>query len=100
MSCPDDLRRLYHERRVIPFIGAGASMSVSWDGGKKRGPSWRQMVDKAAMLLGADEPDLLRLRGTDLQILEYFKIIKGNLAPLTNWLSHEFASATDDDILA
>jgi hypothetical protein len=100
MSCPDDLRRLYWERRVIPFIGAGASMAVSWNGGNKRGPSWREMVDKAALLLGAGEPELLRLRGTDLRILEYFKIVKGNLAPLTNWLSHEFASATDDDILA
>jgi hypothetical protein len=99
MTCPTDLRRLYHERRVIPFVGAGASMSVSWAGGTKRGPSWRQMVDKAASLLGASDPNLLRLRGTDLQILEYFKIVNGNLAPLTNWLSNEFASATDDDII-
>ena len=99
MTCPPDLRRLYHERRVIPFIGAGASMSVSWGGGTRRGPSWGQMVDQAASLLGASNPDLLRLRGTDLQILEYFKIVNGNLAPLTNWLSNEFSSATDDDIL-
>src|SRR3954468_2812003 len=99
MSCPSDLRRLYQERRVIPFIGAGASMSVSWGASSKRGPSWSQMVDKAASLLGASDPDLLRLRGTDLQILEYFRIVNGNLAPLTNWLSTEFASATDDDIL-
>ena len=99
MTCPGDLRRLYRERRVIPFVGAGASVSVSWNGGSKHGPSWRELVDQAATLLGAD-PDLLRLRGTDLQILEYFRIVKGNLAPLTNWLSGEFASATDDDILA
>jgi SIR2-like domain len=31
--------------------------------------------------------------------LEYFKILKGGLAPLTNWLSSEFTDATDDDIL-
>ena len=42
---------------------------------------------------------MLRLRGTDLQILEYFKILKGGLAPLTNWLSRELSAATDDDIL-
>lgn len=100
MACPDDLRRLYRERRVIPFIGAGASMSVTWDGGKKRGPSWKEMVSQAAKLLGATEPDLLRLRGTELQILEYFKIDKGNHAPLTNWLSNQFSMATDDDILS
>jgi hypothetical protein len=100
MTCPTDLRRLYREKRVIPFIGAGASMSVSWDGGRKRGPSWTEMVNEAAKLLGATEPDLLRLRGTDLQILEYFSVTKGNLAPLTNWLSIKFAEASDDDILA
>jgi hypothetical protein len=100
MSCPEELRRLYHEGRVVPFIGAGASMSVSWSGGKERGPSWGEMVDQAIRLLGSNDPQLLRLRGSDLQILEYFKIKRGELAPLTNWLSHQFAMATDDDILA
>jgi hypothetical protein len=99
MNCPVDLRRLYHARRVVPFVGAGASMSVMWDGGKKRGPSWREMVNKAAELIGADTADLLRVRGTDLQILEYFRIKHGSLAKLTNWLSNEFSTATDDDIL-
>ncbi|SCY34510.1 SIR2-like domain-containing protein [Microvirga guangxiensis] len=37
-------------------------------------------------MLGYEDPELLRMRGNDLQILEYFKIKKGNLAPLTNWL--------------
>jgi hypothetical protein len=100
MICPTDLRRLYRERRVIPFIGAGASMSVSWDKGTKHGPSWSQMVDQATIILGASEPELLKIRGTDLQILEYLRIVSGSLAPLTNWLSIKFAEATDDDILA
>jgi hypothetical protein len=100
MSCPPDLRRLYRERRVVPFVGAGASMSVTWEGGTKRGPSWEEMVDQTAKLLGCNDANLLRLRGSDLQILEYFKIMNQELAPLTNWLSHQFAEATDDDILA
>jgi hypothetical protein len=101
MTCPLDLRRLYRERRVIPFVGAGASMSVSWGPeNNKHGPAWEEMVNEAAKLLGASHPDLLRVRGTDLQILEYFKILKGGFAPLTNWLSHQFSSATDEDILA
>jgi hypothetical protein len=100
MGCPEELRRLYHERRVVPFIGAGASMSVSWSSEMERGPSWGEMVDQAIKLLGSNDPQLLRLRGSDLQILEYFKIKRGELAPLTNWLSHQFAMATDDDILA
>lgn len=99
MTCPDELRRLYHERRVVPFIGAGASMSVSWSSGKDRGPSWKEMVNQAILILGSNNPELLRTRGSDLQILEYFKIKAGDLAPLTNWLSRQFAMATDDDIL-
>ncbi len=99
MPCPVDLRRLYRDHRVIPFVGAGASMAVSWDDGQKRGPSWEQMVNEAARILGANAPELLRIRGTDLQILEYFGILNGGLARLTNWLSQRFSSATDEDIL-
>ena len=57
------------------------------------------MVNKAAELIGADDAELLRVRGTDLQILEYFRIKHGGLAKLTNWLSKEFSAATDTDIL-
>src|SRR6266851_5877290 len=100
MTCPTDLRRLYRDRRVIPFVGAGASMSVAWGpDAKRRGPAWEEMVDQAAKILGSDDPELLRCRGSDLQILEYFIIMKGGFAPLTNWLSLQFSAATDDDIL-
>jgi hypothetical protein len=76
-------------------------MSVCWGAdNNERGPAWEEMVSQAATLLGAGEPELLRCRGTDLQILEYFKILKGGFAPLTNWLSLRFSAATDDDILA
>lgn len=88
-QCPEDLRRLYREGRVIPFIGAGASMAVQWEdaGSKKRGPSWGQLVDQAARLVGASEPALLRMRGSDLQILEYVKSKKDGMQPLINWLN-------------
>jgi hypothetical protein len=47
-------------------------------------------VDKAAYLIGFSDPDLLRVRGTDLQILEYFKLINhNNTSELTNWLVRE-----------
>jgi len=58
------------------------------------------MVDQAAKLIGCEDANLLRSRGNDLQILEYFKIMNRELAPLTNWLSHQFSEATDADILA
>lgn len=99
MGCPSDLRQLYQQRRIIPFVGAGASMSVSWSGGNERGPSWDEMADEAVNILGSNDPKLLRMRGSDLQVLEFFKIKQGELAPLTNWLAAKFAKAADDDIL-
>jgi hypothetical protein len=87
MNCPIDLRRLYRDRRVIPFVGAGASMSVSWGPDHNRhGPAWEEMVNQAGTLLGSGEPELLRFRGSDLQILEYFKIIKGGFAGMSQFL--------------
>jgi hypothetical protein len=92
MSIPEDLKRIYAEGRLLPFVGAGVSMSVNWEdhGTTKRGPSWKELVDKAAKLLGFEDPDLLRVRGTDLQILEYYKLVNHNNASgLTNWLVRE-----------
>lgn len=87
-ACPPELKRLYSQGRVLPFVGAGASMAISWDVGGKRktGTSWSQMVNQAAEILGYKDPELLRMRGTELQILEYFRIKKNNFAPLTNWM--------------
>lgn len=87
--CPEDLRQLYREGRVIPFVGAGASMAVHWEeaGSTKQGPSWGQLVDQATRLVGANEPALLRMRGSDLQILEYVKLKKDGIQPLINWLN-------------
>ena len=90
MLCPVELRRRYREERVLPFVGAGASMSLSWTDGKgtkRRGPSWEELVSQAAKILNFEEPSLARVRGTDLQILEYFKRKHNNeTAKLTNWL--------------
>jgi hypothetical protein len=86
--CPTELKRLYVQGRILPFVGAGASASVGWDHLGKRiaGPSWSQMVNQAAEILGYRDPELLRMRGTELQILEYFRLKKSNFAPLTNWM--------------
>lgn len=99
--CPPELKRLYREGRVIPFVGAGASMAVTWElnGTKVTGPSWREMVAEACHQLSYEDAELLRMRGSDLQILEYFAIKKGNFAPLTNWLVRRL-NATNDDLIA
>jgi len=97
--CPEELRDMYSSGRLIPFIGAGVSMSVKWlehpGGGEKRGPSWRELVDEAARKLGFSDPDLLRVRGTDLQILEYFKLKKFGFYALTNWMYAEMRPPDD-----
>lgn len=99
--CPSELRDHYLSERVVPFVGAGISMSVVWNqaGQAKRGPSWAELVDEAALKLGFNDPELLRVRGTDLQILEYFKIKNsGQFASLTNWLYSEMRPP-DSDLL-
>ena len=73
-------------------------MSVEWrgpDGSLIRGPSWARMVDEAAKILGYHDPELLRMRGTDLQILEYFRIKKKNFAPLINWMVRNIDAPTE-----
>src|SRR5262249_55949506 len=98
-TCPPELQRLYRQRRVLPFIGAGASMAVTWTLAtvERRGPSWNELVDEAARMLGVEEPALLRMRGSGLQILEYFRIVNGGLAKLTNWLTREM-NAPDEAV--
>jgi NAD-dependent SIR2 family protein deacetylase len=98
MICPPELRRLYRDGRVLPFIGAGVSMSVTWNAGgqERRGLSWSELVDEAIRQLGSDEPNILRFRGTDLQILEYFRLKKNGFAPLTNWLYSKMEPPDDD----
>jgi hypothetical protein len=74
-------------------------MSVSWSdsyGVNRKGPSWEDLVAQAAHLLGFEHPSLARVRGADLQILEYFKR-KNNqeTAKLTNWLG-KYMDPPDD----
>ena len=98
MFIPPQLRKLYEDGRLLPFVGAGISMSVAWtqEGIRRRGPSWSELVDEAARQLGFEMPELARIRGTDLQILEYFKVKnQGEFAKLTNWMVKNM-SAPDD----
>jgi hypothetical protein len=97
MNAPAELRDRYREGRLVPFIGAGISMAVTWTEGGigRRGPSWRELVDEACKQLGFVDPDLLRVRGTDLQILEYFKLEKYGIQPLANWLYAEMRPPDD-----
>jgi hypothetical protein len=97
MTAPNELKRLYRQGRLVPFVGAGVSRSVGWvqDGHERSGILWREFVDQAARMLGFSDPELLRVRGTDLQILEYFKLKRESLAPLNNWLYSQMQPPED-----
>src|SRR5690348_12824141 len=85
---PGPLKRLYKDGRLVVFVGAGASTAVEWtnaDQTKSRGITWRGLVDRAAQLLGHPDADLLRVRGNDLQILEFFNAVDSGPTRLTNW---------------
>jgi hypothetical protein len=88
MSLPLELRTLYRDGRLLPFVGAGISASVEWceKGQIKSGPTWSELVERAAFELGFQKAGLIRARGTDLQILEYFKLKFSGHTRLTNWL--------------
>jgi hypothetical protein len=100
VSCPPALRSLYHDGRLLPFIGAGVSAAVEWtrDDAIRRGPTWAELVEEATRRLGFESPNLARARGTDLQILEYFRLKQHGFADLTNWLYTEMQPP--DDALA
>lgn len=98
MYFPHDLQKAYREGCLLPFIGAGVSMSVTWAVGsdEQHGPSWTQLVDQAIEQMGFSDPSLLRCRGTDQQILEYYKRKNsGQIAKLTNWLNRYMAPPDD-----
>ena len=83
-ALPPALVALYRHGRVVPFVGAGISMAVTWrdaSGNQRRGPSWTEERNQAARQLGFEPADLLRYRGTDLQILEYYGLKNAGYSP-------------------
>ena len=84
-----ELRGLYRDARLLPFIGAGISASVTWSnsaGQMEHGPSWGEVIEQAAREIGFRRVELAQTRGTDLQILEYYKLHFDGHTRLTNWL--------------
>lgn len=79
------------ERRVMLFVGAGASVSLGL-------PTWRGLVEHVAEELGFD-PDVFLSSGDYLSLMEFYKIKTGSIGPLRSWMDREWTSS-DADILA
>ena len=56
MSLPPNFKTRLNERKVIPFVGAGVSMSVKDKNGNKLFPSWKELLEKAVEELKNDSP--------------------------------------------
>ncbi len=91
MSADPELRRLYRERRLIPFIGAGFSRPLGL-------PLWNELVEEAARQLGF-EPDLFALHGGNEQLLGYLKLQEG-IEGLVAWMRERFHSKAADEARA
>jgi hypothetical protein len=74
-----DLRKSLSERRALLFVGAGISMSVGM-------PSWRTLIEHMLQELKLD-PSILESRDVTYQtIAEYFKVTRGGLHELGEWM--------------
>lgn len=67
---------------VILFVGAGVSATLNL-------PTWSQMLRKVAVDLDYD-PDIFSMYGDPLVLAEYYKIQKGNLKGLTDWMREKW----------
>jgi NAD-dependent SIR2 family protein deacetylase len=74
-----DLRKSLSERRALLFVGAGVSMSVGM-------PSWRVLIEHILQELKLD-PSILGSPDVTYQtIAEYFKVTRGGLQELGEWM--------------
>lgn len=62
---PDDLKKMLSNQSVIPFVGAGISMSVKDAAGNSLFPSWKELLQKAADKIEGEE------RKDDVNYIKY-----------------------------
>jgi len=83
------LRDLRRDGRLIPFVGAGLSKPLGL-------PDWSTLMDFIAKELDY-EPEVFKLNGNDLQLAEYYVIIKRSIGPLRSEMDRRF-NPSDDQI--
>lgn len=99
IKIPETLRQRLSSGKVIPFVGAGVSMSVlERDGGKPLFPSWRELLERAALRLedenDAEHAALVRnfLSPKTLDYLEAARYARRGMGPVIwfEFLSEQF----------
>lgn len=75
---PEELMNALRARRVLLFAGAGVSMNLGL-------PSWGALINELAGHLHF-EPDVFAKYGNYLELAEYYRICKGDLADFQSWM--------------
>lgn len=85
-----DLKRIYADGRLVPFIGSGMSAHFGL-------PTTAGLIELMAGELGWD-PDVFALSGDYRQLAEYYEETKGGIGPLRSRMDKLF-NPSDDAIL-
>jgi hypothetical protein len=85
------LRDIRRDGNLIPFIGAGLSITLGL-------PSWTKLIDIIADQLGYD-PRVFKLSGNSFQLAEFYVATKGSIGPLRSEMDRMF-DPSDDAIRA
>ena len=78
----NDVKKLYKDKKLIPFIGAGLSRCFNL-------PSWEELTDIIAKELNYD-PEVFMLSGNFWQLAGYYKAKKGGIGELRSLLDKQF----------
>lgn len=82
-----EIKTLIETNNLILFIGSGVPATLGL-------PTWRSLIEKMANDLDYD-PQLFMQYGDFLSLAEYYKITKGHIGELRDWMSREWSPTTD-----
>lgn len=77
-----EIKRKLNDDKLILFIGAGVPASLKL-------PTWSELIEKIAGDMGY-EPELFKQYGDYLSLAEYYRLNKGKLNELTEWMKRSW----------
>ena len=78
----EDLMNALAEKRLILFVGAGASATLEL-------PTWNQLMGHLAGELGF-APEIFKRSADNMVLAEYYSLMKGPIGPLRGWMDREW----------